>query len=188
MMIQIDFTEAEIAALEYERYRHPSPHVQKRMEVVYLKSQGLSHQEIARLCHISRQTLVTILHLYQQEGIERLKRFQFAGQPSALHQHSSTLEAHFRSHPPRTVAEAQATIEQLTGIRRSPTQIRAFLKRIGMQVRKVGTMPGRAHEPLKQQEQDTFQHTELEPRLQEVRQGKRTLFLSTPPTSSTGPS
>jgi transposase len=188
VMIQIAFTEAEIAALDDERYRHPSPHVQKRMEVVYLKSQGLSHQEIARLCHISRQTLVTILHLYQQEGIERLKCFHFAGQPSALNQHASTLDAYFRSQPPRTVAEAQAAIEQLTGIRRSPTQIRAFLTRIGMHVRKVGTMPGRAHEPLKQQEQDTFQHTELEPRLDEVRQGKRTLFLSTPPTSSTGPS
>ena len=187
-MLQIAFTEAEIAALDYERYRHPSPHVQKRMEVVYLKSQGVSHKEIARLCRISRQTLVTILHLYQQEGIERLKRFHFAGQPSALNQHQSTLEAHFRSHPPRTVAEAQATIEQLTGIRRSPTQIRAFLKRIGMQVRKVAAMPGRAHDPLKQQEQDTFQHTELEPRLDEVRQGKRTLFLSTPRTSSMAPS
>src|SRR3954471_5307781 len=184
VMIQIAFTEEEIAALEYERYRHPSPHVQKRMEVVYLKSQAVPHQEIARLCRISRQTLVTILHLYQQEGIERLKCFHFAGQPSALNQHQSTLEAPFRAHPPRTVAEAQATIEQLTGIRRSPTQIRAFLKRIGMQVRKVGTMPGRAHEPVKQQEQDSFQQTELEPRLDEVRQGKRTLFLSTPLTSS----
>lgn len=57
-----------------------------------------------------------------------------------------------------------------------------------MQVRKVGTMPGQAHNPLKQQEQDTFQHTELEPRLGEVRLGKRILFLSMPPTSSTGPS
>lgn len=187
-MIQIAFTDAEIAALAYERYRHPSPHVQQRMEVVYLKSQGLPHQEIARLCRISRQTLVTILHLYQDHGIERLKRFHFAGQPSALNQHQSTLEAHFHSHPPRTVAQAQAEIERLTGIRRSPTQIRAFLKRIGMQVRKVGAMPGRAHEPLKQHEQDTFQQTELEPRLDEVRAGKRTLFLSTPPTSSTGPS
>ena len=186
-MIQIAFTDAEIAALEYERYRHPSPLVQKRMEVVYLKSQGIPHQDIARLCRISRQTLVTILHLYQDEGIERLKRFHFAGQPSALNQHQPTLEAHFRTHPPRSVAEAQATIDQLTGIRRSPTQIRAFLTRIGMQVRKVGSLPGRAHEPEKQQEQDTFQHTELEPRLDEVRQGKRTLFLSTPPTSSTEP-
>ena len=187
-MIHITFTDAEIAALEYERYHHPLPHVQKRMELVYLKSQGVRHQEIARLCHISRQTLVTTLHLYQEGGIERLKRFHFAGQPSALNAHHSALEASFRTHPPRTVAEAQATIEQLTGIRRSPTQIRAFLKRIGMQVRKVGAMPGRAHDPVKQQEQDTFQHTELEPRLDEVRQGKRTLFLSTLPTSSMAPS
>jgi len=188
MMIQIAFTDAEIAALEYERYRHPSPAVQKRMEVVYLKSQHVAHQEIARLCRISRQTLVSILHLYQEGGIERLKQFRFAGQPSQLNAHQSTLEAHFRAHPPRTVAQAQATIEQLTGIRRSPTQIRAFLKRIGMQVRKVGAMPGRAHEADKQQEQDRFQHTELEPRLEEVRAGKRTLFLSTPPTSCTVPS
>jgi len=185
IMIQIAFTEAQIAALDDERYRHPSPQVQKRMEVVYLKSQGVPHQEIARLCRISRQTLVTILHLYQQEGIERLKCFHFAGQPSTLNQHSSTLEEHFRAHPPRTVAEAQAAIEQLTGIRRSPTQIRAFLGRIGMQLRKVGAMPGRAHEPAKQQQQERFQHIELEPRLQEVHEGKRTLFLSTPPTSST---
>jgi transposase len=187
-MIQIAFTDAEIAALEYERYRHPSPHVQKRMEVVYLKSQAVPHQEIARLCRLSRQTVVTILHLYQQDGIERLKRFHFAGQPSALNAHQSSLEAHFRAHPPRTVAQAQAEIEQLTGIRRSPTQIRAFLKRIGMHLRKVATMPGHAQEPLKQQEQDTFQHSELEPRLDAVRAGKRTLFLSTPLTSSTAPS
>ena len=57
-----------------------------------------------------------------------------------------------------------------------------------MQVRNVGAMPGRAHDPLKQQEQDTFQHTELEPRLDEVRAGKQTLFLSTPRTSSMAPS
>lgn len=184
-MIPMTFTDAEIAALDYQRYHHPSPHVQKRMEVIYLKSQGLAHGQIARLCRISRQTLVSTLHLYQEGGIERLKQFRYAGQPSPLNAHQASLEAHFRAHPPRTVAEAQATIEHLTGIRRSPTQIRAFLNRIGMQLRKVGAIPGRAQTEEKQQEQDTFQHTELEPRLEEVRQGKRTLFLSTPHTSST---
>src|SRR4051794_30407227 len=103
-MIQIAFTDAQIATLEYERYRHPAPLVQKRLEVVYLKSQGLPHQDIARLCRLSRQTVVSILHLYQQQGSERLKRFAFAGQPSTLNQHQSTLEAHFRAHPPRRVA------------------------------------------------------------------------------------
>jgi transposase len=186
-MIRIAFTDAERAALAYERYHHPLPHVQKRIEMVYLKSQGLAHQEIARLCQVSRQTLVTTLHLYQHGGIERLKQFHFAGQPSKLNRYSDTLEAEFRARPPRTIAEAQDVIERITGIRRSPTQIRAFLKRIGMQVRKVAPLPGRATDPAKQHEQATFQHQELEPRLEEVRQGKRTLFLSTPPTSSTEP-
>lgn len=184
-MIRIEFSDAERAALAYERYHHPSPHVQKRMEMVYLKSQGLPHQEIARLCQVSRQTLVTSLHLYQEGGIERLKQFHFAGRPSKLNAHQDSVEAAFRAQPPRSVAEAQDVIECITGIRRSPTQIRAFLKRIGMQLRKVAPLPGRATDPLKQHEQDTFLHDELKPRLEEVCQGKRTLFLSMPPTSST---
>lgn len=184
-MIKIAFTTAEREVLAYERYHHPVPHVQKRMDILYLKSQGVAHQEIARLCQVSRQTVVTALHLYQEGGIERLKQFHFAGQPSALNAHQTSVEATFRAQPPRTIAEAQDVIEQLTGIRRSPTQIRAFLKRLGMQVRKVGALPGRAHDPSKQREQDTFQHEQLEPRLDEVHAGKRTLFLSMPPTSST---
>jgi len=52
-MITIEFTPEEIEALEYERYHHPDPKVQKRMEVLYLKSQGLTHKEICRLCRIS---------------------------------------------------------------------------------------------------------------------------------------
>src|SRR5215210_9183547 len=127
-MIRIEFSDAEREALTYERYHHPSPQVQKRMEMVYLKSQGVAHQEIARLCQVSRQTLVTTLHLYQEGGIERLKQFHFAGQPSKLNSHQASVEAAFRAKPPRSVAEAQDGIERITGIRRSPTQIRAFLK------------------------------------------------------------
>ena len=35
-MIRIEFSEEEIKALDYERYHHPHPKVQKRMEVLYL--------------------------------------------------------------------------------------------------------------------------------------------------------
>ena len=186
-MIRIEFSDAEREALAYQRDHHSSPHVQTRMEIVYLKSQNVAHQEIARLCQVSRQTVVTALHVYRDGGIERLKQFHFAGRPSALNAHQSCVEAHVRAHPPRSVAEAQTVIEQLTGMRRSPTQIRAFLTRMGMRLRKVAPLPGRAADPDKQQAQATFQHHELEVRLEAVRQGKRTLFLSTPPTSSTGP-
>jgi transposase len=176
-MIRITFSETDIAALEYERYHHPSPQVQKRMEVLYLKSQKLAHHDICRLCRISKQTLVTYLRAYQSGGLDQLKQRHYQGQPSDLNAHHETIESYFKQHPPRTTSEAQAVIERLTGIKRSPTQIRAFLKRIGLRVRKTGAIPGKATDPEKQAEQASFQTEQLEPRLEEARQGKRTLFL-----------
>ena len=54
------------------------------------------------------------------------------------------LEADFREHPPATVAEAAARIQELTGIARKPTQVRQFMKALGMQPRKVGMIPAKA--------------------------------------------
>jgi len=73
-MIKIEFTPEEIDALEYERYHYPDPKVQKKMEAVYLKSQGIAHQEICRLGRISEPTLVAYLKQYQDGGIEQLKK------------------------------------------------------------------------------------------------------------------
>ena len=60
-MIKIDFTSDEIDALEYERYHYPDPKVQKKLEAVYLKSQGLTSPEICRLCRVCKTTLTTYL-------------------------------------------------------------------------------------------------------------------------------
>ena len=73
-MIKIEFTPGKIDALESERYQYPDPKVKKKMEAVYLTSQGLAHHEICRLCRISEPTLVAYLRQYQEGGIERLKK------------------------------------------------------------------------------------------------------------------
>ena len=184
-MLQLTFTDSEVAELAYERYHHPSPQVQRRMEVLYLKAKNLPHQEIRRLCGISKTTLVSYLRTYQAGGIAALKEQHYVGSPSLLNAHSASLEAYFREHPPHSLAEARAVIAERTGITRSPTQVRAFLRRLGMRVRKTAVVPGRATDPAKQAEQQRFQEAELEPRLEEVRTGRRTLFVSTPRTSST---
>ena len=44
-MIQIKFTTDEIEKLNYERYHYPHPKVQKKMEALFLKSQGLPHSQ-----------------------------------------------------------------------------------------------------------------------------------------------
>jgi len=72
-MIRIKFTEEEIEALRFERYHNPSARIQQKMEALFLKSKGLPHNEICRLCEISKTTLITYLREYKQGGINHLK-------------------------------------------------------------------------------------------------------------------
>src|ERR687893_56396 len=131
-MIHIDFTPEQIDALHHERFHHPHPRVQLKMEVVYLKSQGLPHHQICRLTRISENSLRSFLRQYQEGGIERLKRTDWAGTSSELDEHRETLEEFFRRNPPRSTAHAAAEIERITGIKRGPTQVRQFLKGLGL--------------------------------------------------------
>lgn len=143
-MIEIEFTEEEIQALNYERYHHPHPRVQRKMEALWLKSQGLPHKQIAKLTGISINRVTIYLKQYKEGGIEKLKEINFRKPESELRQHTETIEAYFKEHPPATVKEAVSKIEQLTGIKRSETQMGKFLKSIGLKRRKVGTIPAKA--------------------------------------------
>lgn len=176
-MLRIEFTPEEISQLHYERYHHPHPKVQKKMEAVYLKSQQLAHREICQLCQISKPTLWRYLKQYQSGGIEALKQLDYQGQPSQLNEHASSLKDYFKQHPPRTVTEAQEVISKLTGIKRSPTQVIAFLKRLGMRSRKAGYVPGKTTETDKIEEQEAFRQEKLEPLLQEAKVGRRAVFF-----------
>ncbi len=40
-MIKINFTEEDIKALNYERYHHPHPYVQRKLGAFWLNSQGI---------------------------------------------------------------------------------------------------------------------------------------------------
>lgn len=185
-MIRIPFTEQQIETLAYERYHYPDPKVQRKCEVVYLKSQGLSHAKIAQLAGVSNRTVQRYLNDYQQGGIEKLKENNYTGQPSELLDHAQTLKDYFTKNPPHTIAQAQKVIEELTGIQRCVTQVRAFLKRLGLQRRKVGSAPGKADDPDKQQEQRQYVQEKLEPSLDQAQQGQAKIFFSTPVISCLG--
>jgi len=129
MITQLEFTSEIRETLNHERYRHPVPLVQRRMEVLWLKSHGLPHALIAQLAGVSENTVREYFELYAAGGVEKLKEVHFYRPGSALHNHTTTLEAHFRANPPATIKEAQSEIEALTGIQRSETQVREFLKK-----------------------------------------------------------
>ncbi len=121
-------------ALNYERYHHPIPLVQRRMEALWLKGHGLPHAQIAKLAGVSDNTLREYFQLYEVGGLEKMKEVHFYRPGSALDGQLTSLEAYFRENPPATIKEAQAEIEQLTGIKRSETQVREFLKKNSISV------------------------------------------------------
>src|SRR5262245_39081465 len=131
-MREFTFTEADVAALRHERFYHPHPRVQEKMEVLWLKSRGVPHTEIARLTDLSRRTVQRYLDEYLDGGIEALLRVNFHRPKSDLAGHAQSLEDYFLENPPRSAREAQRVIEELTGLRRSLTQVRVFLHRAGL--------------------------------------------------------
>ncbi len=46
-MIKIEFNQEEINELRYYRYNHPHPRVQRKIDVLLLKSKGIPHHKIA---------------------------------------------------------------------------------------------------------------------------------------------
>jgi transposase len=168
-MLTIDFTPLDIDALHFERFHHPHPRVQLKMEAVYLKSQGLPHQDICRLARISENTLRSYLRQYQEGGVERLKRTDWDGPTGELSDHRQRIEEHFRKNPPRSTAQAAADIERLTGVRRGLTQVRKFLKGMGLKFRKLGMIPAKADAA----EQRKFLDERLLPRLKQARRLRR---------------
>ncbi|WP_149989978.1 winged helix-turn-helix domain-containing protein, partial [Microcystis aeruginosa] len=89
-------------------------------------------------------TLLTYLRDYEEGGIEKLKEINFYRPKSELESQKETLKKYFDKNPPATINEAVYRIEELTGIKRSPTQVRKFLKSMGMKCLKVGSLPSKA--------------------------------------------
>jgi len=143
-MIRITFTPEHLEQLRYERFHHPHPRVQQKMEALLLKSQGLAHEEICRIVGITGNTLRAYLREFMAGGVEGFKQLRFTGARGELAAHRTTLEAYFREHPPATIKEAVVKIEELTGIQRGETRVRQFLTSIGMRGLKVGFVPAKA--------------------------------------------
>jgi len=150
------------------------------MEVLWLKSHGLTHDVIATYADVSRRTVQRYIDEYLEGGLPRLRRCPGNHPQSALVDHEVSLEEHFQKHPPRSTKQARAVIEQHTGVRRGLSQVRHFLKdRLGLRWRQVGAIPVPPKKTVEEhaREQATFLEEKLEPRLEQARQGQRQVYF-----------
>jgi transposase len=123
------FSREVLAEIRHDRYHHPHPRVQRKMEVLWLKSRGMTHAEIAELADVSPRSVQRYLDEFAQGGLERIRHLGWRGKHGELDEHQQSLEDYFLEHPPRSAREAQEAIQRLTGIRRGLSQVRAFLKK-----------------------------------------------------------
>jgi transposase len=179
-MRPICFTAEDREALAHDRYHYPDPRVQRKIEVLWLKSHGLGHDDIATYADVSRRTVQRYLDEYREGGLARLRQCRWHQPQGALAEHQGSLEEYFLKHPPRSVKQAQAVIEQQTGIRRGLSQVRHLLKdRLGLRWRQTGAIPVPPKKTIEEhaREQAVFLEEKLEPRLEQARSGLRQVYF-----------
>src|SRR5215218_1217882 len=128
MRYSFSFPKEVIESVARERYEHPDPRVQERMEILWLKSKQETHERIAELANVSRSTVQRTLRIYVSQGLVGIRSFGWKGQASALTPHQAAIEAEFRERPPHTAHEAARRIEAMTGVKRQVARVRQFMK------------------------------------------------------------
>src|SRR6202789_3789970 len=174
-MRECSFSDDELKVIAKDRYEHPHPHVLRKMEVLWLKSHGLPHEQIAKFAGVSLRTVQRYFDDYLEGGLEQVRRCKWRGPKTELLQHEQSIQEYFWDHPPRNTKEAAKVIFEQTGVRRGLTQVRAFLKdHLGLRYRKVAAIPVPPKKTIEEhaQEQARFLEAELEPPLQEARAGR----------------
>ncbi len=153
-MIKLEISPKKSNALFYETIHNPHHKIRYKMLVLYLKSLNFQHQDICSICQITKPTLTAYLKQYKQGDLDGLKELKWKGQPSELNEHQELMKQHFEKAPVNSVSEAQYRIEQLTDIKRSPTQIREFMKKIGLKFLKAGSVPEHSKMDHKEKEKE----------------------------------
>ncbi len=172
-MIDIHFADKEIAQLKEIALHHPHHVVRRRGLVVLLKSQRLSNIDISNIAGVCENTIRNYLRTYQGGGIKKLTEVCFYQPESELKSFDDEIKAYLTQHPPASIKQACAEIAELTGIQRKETQMRHYLKSIGLDYRKVAGIPAKAD--IKAQQ--AFKEDQLEPRLEEAKAGKRDVYF-----------
>jgi transposase len=137
----VALTEVERAVVNAERDTHPDAHVRRKMLVLWLLHCGLTRVMAAEVAGLGRATVQRYVAAFRGGGLDGLRHWGVTGPVSDLAAHTDAIRSSLSSTPVRTVAEACERIEQLTGIRRNPTQVRAFLAGMEFKWRRVRAVP-----------------------------------------------
>jgi len=142
--LQPRYTDEQLRQLDDARFSQKTDVLNRRVNAVYFYGQGHTHCQAAKLANISRNTLYKSIDAFASGGIPAMTIDGRQGPPSALDPHVETIRAEFEARPPASVAQAAGTIAAITGVALSNSRIRGFMHEIGMSVRHLSPIPGKA--------------------------------------------
>jgi len=138
---RVQLTEEQQRIVREERVAHPNPRVREKMLVLWLVHCGTTREKAAEIVGIGRATVQRYLAAFRTGGLDGLRQWNPRRPSSEMAAYRDRIRESFEKEPTRTVAEACDRIFRLTGLRRGPSQIRKFLKDLGLKFQRVRMIP-----------------------------------------------
>ena len=139
--LRVQLTEEEQHAVNQERLSHPKERIRERMLVLWLLHNGVSRQKAAEIVGVGRATVQRFVAAFRDGGLDGLRQWDPNRPQSEMAAFREIIREAFEKQPVRTVAEACDRIFRLTGLRRGPSQVRKFLKDLGLKFQRVRMVP-----------------------------------------------
>ena len=176
---RVQLTEEQQRIVNEERASHPDLRVREKMLVLWLLHCGLTRQKAAEIVGLGRATVHRYVAAFREGGLDGLRRCDHHRPVSEMAAYRELIRESFEKQPVRTIAEACERIFQLTGLRRGPSQVRKFLKDMGLKFQRVRPDPRAAQKNLAEhvRTQADFLETELKPRLDAAVAGDGHVFF-----------
>jgi transposase len=138
---RIQLTADEQRIVHEERESHPELPVRRKLLVLWSLHCGLKREQAAKLAGVGRATVERYVAAYREGGLEGLRQWNVQGPVSDLAAYRDAIRESFERQPVNTIAEACVRIERLTGLRRGQTQVRRFLKALGLKWQRIRAIP-----------------------------------------------
>lgn len=129
---RVKLTDEEEQIVNEELESHPNRSVRRRMLVLRLLHCGVTRETAADVAGVGLSTVERIVQAFRDGGLDGVRQWNRKGPTSELLAYRELIRKSFEKESVRTVAEAADRIEKLTGLRRGPTQVREFMKSLGM--------------------------------------------------------
>jgi len=176
---RVHLTEEQQRTVTEERTSHPNLRVREKMLVLWLLHCGASRQKAAQVVGVSLATVQRYVAAFRARGLDGLRQENPHRPQSEMAAYRDLIRQSFQSQPARTIAEACQRIYELTGLRRGPSQVRKFLKDLGLKFHRVRAIPVPPKKTLAEHtaDQAQFLENQLKPCLDAAVAGDGHLFF-----------